>query len=65
MPRFYEMTSSSNLEETAERKAERGDVVKQDKKIKLWVPVLIVTFVYYCTSCGIERIFQSMVRLKT
>ena len=32
-------------------------------RIRLWKPLLAVTFFYYFFSCGIERIYQPMVRV--
>ena len=43
-----------------DREAERSG----KPMIRFWIPVLMVTFVFYGCSCGTERIFQSMVSKK-
>ena len=46
MPRFYESEEVKNESEK--------------KELKFFYPVLMLVFVYYFLSCGIERIYQPM-----
>ena len=50
MPCYYEESLEDNFESGTNR-------------IKLWKPLLAITFFYYFFSCGIERIYQPMVCL--
>jgi hypothetical protein len=54
MPQFYELTLSSEEEGESYKRSART-------RIHYWKPVLALTFLYYVTSCGIEKIYQSMV----
>lgn len=47
MPCYYEESLEDNFESGTNR-------------IKLWKPLLAITFFYYFFSCGIERIYQPM-----
>ena len=51
MPRYYEHDQIENDQ----------DMNTNRREIRLWKPLLIVTFFYYFFSCGIERIYQPMV----
>ena len=51
MPRYYEHDPIENDQ----------DLNTNRREIRLWKPLLIVTFFYYFFSCGIERIYQPMV----
>ena len=53
MPRYYEHDQIENDQ----------DMNTNRREIRLWKPLLIVTFFYYFFSCGIERIYQPMVSL--
>ena len=51
MPRYYEQ----------DKQAELGAGQEAERSIPHWKPLLMVVFLYYFVSCGVERIFQSMV----
>ena len=39
----------------------KGKKKEDFKRLFKWLPLLILVFLFYCLSCGIERIFQSTV----
>ena len=51
MPVYYGTTSTTEMNETGNK----------DVKVHFWKPLLVLTFLYYVISCGIERIYQPMV----
>lgn len=53
MPRYYVNDNSISEDEPKE-----SNVIK----IRLWKHLLLFTFFYYLISCGIERIYQPMVK---
>ena len=58
MPEYYE-------EEVSE--VDVGKETLNEAKasnIAMWKPLLILTFFYYLITCGVERIYQPMVRKK-
>lgn len=52
MPIFYD------VDRTMESDRKSGEDYKQ---LIPWIPLLFLIFLFYCISCGIERIFQSTV----
>ena len=59
MPQYYDY-GAVNKEEKIES-AEKSNAAK----IALWRPLLVLTFFYYLITCGVERIYQPMVRKRT
>ena len=56
MPHYYDY-GEVNTEEKIE------SAVKSNRTtIALWKPLLVLTFFYYLITCGVERIYQPMVR---
>ncbi len=58
MPLFYESVDAEQLEDEAEAK-ERACRLRP--KLKYPIIFLCLVFCHYFCSCGIERLFQSMV----
>ena len=56
MPHYYDY-GAVNKEEKIES-AEKSNRTT----IALWKPLLVLTFFYYLITCGVERIYQPMVR---
>ena len=56
MPEYYE-----EGENEADVRKETSNEVKASN-IAMWKPLLILTFFYYLITCGVERIYQPMVR---
>ena len=58
MPEYYE---------EGESEVDVGKETPNEAKasnIAMWKPLLILTFFYYLITCGVERIYQPMVRKK-
>ena len=54
MPRFYETIDGDNVDELNNKSSE--------PRVVHWKLMLVGTFIYYGFSCGIERIYQPMVK---
>ena len=48
-------------EQNEEERTEKADVREEYRKLAGWLPLIILIFLFYIVSCGIERIFQSTV----
>ena len=55
MPRHYENENDTTDDEANQNK---DNVIR----IHHWKPLLLFTYFYYVISCGIERIYQPMVK---
>ena len=63
MPRFYKdpaIEGDSSSEAEADQDASKTNT--SATRVRYWIPLLFLTFFYYFISCGIERIYQPMVR---
>jgi len=61
MPRFYQ-DPTTEVETDTETRADGSRLNSSATRILHWRPLLVVTFAYYFISCGIERIYQPMVK---
>ena len=55
MPRYYEDDESNTKDD------DHSNQNPTKTNIRLWKPLLVLTFFYYLITCGVERIYQPMV----